>query len=319
MKPFEVAVMHDFFVDRLVHVRSLPGILALAKSKAREGGGSIHDITQGDAKGGNAVNLAHALAVLGARVLLITHSDREHVPLLLGAFEGLDAEVRVKPLPPGLTVAFEERVNVMISHSGGAERFPPSLLTGEDWESLRRCHVVASVNWAVNRHGTELLLALRKRLGAGAALFFNPSDVRDRFERYAALTRRLQAKRLVDWISLNEFEAAATARALGFRTRVSGSLCSRISRAFDVRVDIHTEKVTFTSSRGRLSERRTGWVHPRRLTGAGDVWDAASIFASLRGMEDNERLEFANSAARLYVTGKIQRPPKLSEVNKALG
>jgi len=319
MKSFDVAVMHDFFVDRLVHVRGLSELLRRAKSKVREGGGSVHDVMQEDIKGGNAVNLAHALAVLGARVLLITHSDREHMALLLSAFEGLRSEVRVKPFPPGLTIAFEDRVNVMVSHSGGAEQFPSSLLTDDDWDCLRRSKVVASVNWAANEYGTELLLALRKRLGAGAVLFFNPSDVRDRFRGYASLTKKLQAKHLVDWISINEFEAAATARALGVGREVSGALCSNISTILRARVDIHTETVSFTSSQGRQSERKTRWARPNRLTGAGDVWDAASIFAFLRGMDDAERLQFANAAGRLYVTGDVQRPPRLDEVRAALG
>jgi ribokinase len=314
---FDVAVMHDFFVDRLVRVRSLPRLFALAVSKSRQGGGSIHGIAQKDVKGGNAVNLAHALAVLGAKVLLITHSDREHVPLLTAAFKGLPAELRVKPLPPGLTVAFEERVNVMASHSGGAETFGPSLLTGEDWASLRGSKVVASVNWAANREGTDLLVMLRERLGKKAALFFNPSDIRDRFEDYGALVRRLRVERLVDWISLNEFEGVATARALGFRPRVSGDLCAKISDALIARVDIHTEKASFTSHQGLQAESRTRWVKPLRLTGAGDVWDAASIFAKVNGLGDAERLEFANAAGRLYVAGGAQRPPTLEEVRAA--
>ncbi|HEY6283625.1 MAG TPA: hypothetical protein VIW22_06850, partial [Nitrososphaerales archaeon] len=111
---FDVAVMHDFFVDRLVHTKSFAGMIGTLSEKAAAGGGGLHGVPQEEVRGGNAVNLAHALARLGLRTLLITHSDRTHEPLLRETFEGLRAEVRVKPAPAGLTVAFEEKVNVMM-------------------------------------------------------------------------------------------------------------------------------------------------------------------------------------------------------------
>ncbi len=315
---YDVAVMHDFFVDRLVHTDDVAGLFALARSKARQGGGSIHGIGQADVSGGNAVNLAHALAVLGARVLLITHSGAEHVGLLRHTFENLNADVRVKELPAGLTVALEERVNVMMSDSRGAAKFLPSMLTEEDWEALRRASVVCSTNWAANEYGTHLLVALRKNLGDSAMLHFNPADVRDRAGGYRALMTRMKKNRLVDWLSVNEYEARSTASALGLRGRLPERLCAGIADQLHIRVDVHTEAASYTSSGGRVIGRRTRRVIPKRLTGAGDVWDAASIFGRLRGMEDGERLDFANAAGRLYVAGGRTEPPTLGQINAAL-
>ena len=153
-RSFDVAVMHDFFVDRLVHVESLKSLTMQVERKAKEGGGGLHGITQTEISGGNAVNLAHALARLGLRILLVTHSDGPHLPLLRHTFEGLDAELRVKPLRAGLTVAFEERVNVMLGDGGGAREFGPGLLDEDDWDALKSASVVCSVNWAANRRGT---------------------------------------------------------------------------------------------------------------------------------------------------------------------
>lgn len=315
---YDVAVMHDFFVDRLVHSRSVSELLGVAGSKASLGGGSVHGIVQEDVRGGNAVNLANALARLGARVLLITHSDAGHSKLLRDAFEGLRAEVRVKDLVPGLTLALEGKVNVMLSDSGGAGRFPPSLLTDGDWEALRRSKVVCSVNWAANRNGTKLLLALRRRLGRRQVLFFNPSDARDRFEEYRGLISMLARRRVVDWVSLNEYEAESTARALGERAGPRRA-CLEIARKLSVRADVHTERMVYTSRGEGLLSRKTRHVKPKRLTGAGDVWDSASIFGFLSGMDDGKRLEFANAAARLYVGADEPRPPSLGEVRRSLG
>lgn len=311
---YDAAVMHDFFVDRLMRPRSFRGLFSVADAKAGQGGGSVHGVLQEDVRGGNAVNLAHALARLGARVLLITHSDAEHSGMLLESFKGLRADVRIKQLPPGLTVSLEGRVNVMLSDSGGAANFPPSLLSAQDWVSLRRSRVVACVNWAANRRGTELLYALRRKLGPRKTLFLNPSDVRDRFGDYRALLRRMRERRLVDWVSMNEYEAAATSRALGLGNLGPRRACLEIAGALGVRADVHTEDAVHTSSGSGVISVPTKRVRPKRLTGAGDVWDAASIAAFLRGMDDRDRLEFANTAARLFVKSGGPVPPTLAEV-----
>ena len=310
--------MHDFFIDRLVRPQDTDALFRIAKSKAEQGGGSVHGVLQEDVRGGNAVNLANALAMLGNKVLLITHSDPQHRGMLTEAFEGLDAETRVKLLPPGLTVSLEGKVNVMLSDSGGAANFPPSLLTKSDWTALGRSKIVCSVNWSSNRHGTSLLRALRRKLGPGKNLFFNPSDVRDRFGEYRELMVRVKENHLVDWVSLNEYEAQTTATALGIRETDPRRLCADISRALGVKVDVHTEWAVHTSTGEAATSARTEHVRAKRLTGAGDVWDAASITGFLKGMHDTERLRFANAAARLYVKSGNPLPPTIKQVRAAL-
>jgi len=311
--------MHDFFVDRLVYTRDIWRLLLLTRKKARAGGGSLHDVKQEDMSGGNAVNMAHALGVLGVKVLLITHSDAVSNGLLQKTFRGLGVDVRTKPLPPGLTVAFEESVNVMVSHSGGAGQFPPRLLTYSDWASLRRCGLVCSTNWATNEYGTELLVALRRNLGDRATIYLATADVGDRAERYAKLVALMRRRRLVDWLSVNEYEARSTVEALGLSSGDPGRMCNTISNELGIRVDVHTEYVSYTSSAGVVAAQRTNHVTPKRLTGAGDVWDAASVYAFLKGMPDQERLSFANAAARLYLLSDKVGPPSLRQVTRSLG
>ena len=55
-------------------------------------------------------------------------------------------------------------------------------------------------------------------------------------------------------------------------------------------------------------------VRTRRLTGAGDVWDAGAIYGRLEGMDEAPRLEFANRAAGLYLKSELPVPPTLKEV-----
>ncbi|MDG6898259.1 MAG: carbohydrate kinase family protein, partial [Nitrososphaerota archaeon] len=240
--------------------------------------------------------------------------DAEHLPILRNPFAGLSAEVRVKPLQAGLTVAIEGRVNVMLGDVGGAGRLGPELLASAEWDALESAKVVCSLNWAANSKGTELLLALRERLGRTKTIFFGPADFRDRLREFRRLLSLQQRMKLFDWLALNENEARASARLLGIRARGPASICRQLSLKLGSRVDIHTRSAAYTAEGGRIAQRVAKPAGAIRLTGAGDVWDAASIYANLSGMSDGERLEFANAAARLYITYPEPRPPSRDEI-----
>jgi len=315
---FDVAVMHDYYVDRLVHVDSFERLARVVSAKKTAGGGGIHGSNQEDVRGGNAVNLANALARLGMRTLLITHSDAPHEPLLREAFEGLDAEVRVKPLPAALTVAFEERVNVMLGDEKGASDFGPSLLDESDWEALRSSRVVCSVNWAANRQGTRLLLALRKRLGREKTIFLDPADFRDNLGGFAEVLHLVTEKQVVDWLSMNELEAAAAAELLGLKGRLPEEICLQVARSLGVVFDLHGTRMSFSSDGTRVTRAAARHVKTMSLTGAGDAWDAGAIRGRLMGLDEAHRLRFANAAARLYLLSRNHIPPTLEQVREAM-
>ena len=311
---FDVAVMHDFYIDRLLYAGAVEEFAASLTAKAAGGGGGIHGVRQEDVRGGNAVNLARALARLGLRTLLITHSDRAHESILRQAFEGLDVTLRVKPRPTALTLALEGDVNVMLGDGRGASDFGPSLLNASDWRALKSARLVCSVNWAINRRGTELLLALRRHLGPGRPVFFDPADFRDRGKDFDGLLEVLLARHPVDWISMNQQEAVAAAAALGIRSGSLGELCRALAEKLGVVFDLHAEGASYSSDGTRVSEAKVGAVRPVRLTGAGDVWDAAAICGRLRGMDEPDRLRFANRAAKLYLENRVSEPPTLVQV-----
>ena len=315
---FDAAVMHDYYVDRLLHLDSFEGLAVAVAAKKAVGGGGIHGTSQEDVRGGNAVNLAHALARLGMRTLLLTHSDAPHEPLLRGAFEGLDAEVRVKPRPAALTVAFEEKVNVMLGDEKGASDFGPGLLDESDWEALRNSRVVCSVNWAANRQGTRLLTALRRRLGREKTIFLDPADFRDNLHGFEEVLRLVAEERVVDWLSMNEPEAAAAARLLGLKARPPEEVCLGVARSLGVVFDLHGTTMSLSSEGTRVTRAATHRVKARRLTGAGDVWDAGAICGRLMGLDEAKRLRFANAAARLYLQSRDHLPPTLEQVRGAI-
>ncbi len=289
------------------------------RAKAEQGGGGIHDVEQSEVRGGNAVNLAHALGRLGDRVFLITHADKNHETLLREALRGLKVGLSLKERPAGLTVALEGRhlkriVNVMLGDLGGAGEFPPSLLTESDWKAMKSSRVVCMLNWAANTRGNELARGLRENLGDKKRIFFDPADVRDRVERFRELLSLVKRKRVVDWVSLNKFEARATGTILHLRARNEERLCFLIARELDARVDIHTEEASFSSDGHVTVSHRTELMKPSRLTGAGDVWDAASIHFYLHGKNDSVRIALADTAARFYINSKEAEPPTEREI-----
>ena len=49
------------------------------------------------------------------------------------------------------------------------------------------------------------------------------------------------------------------------------------------------------------------------------MWDAGAIYGRINGMEESERLKFANTAARLYLKNREPVPPTAEQVWEALG
>lgn len=274
---------------------------------------------QSEVKGGNAVNLAHALARLGDPTFLVTHTDSSHESLLREAFSGLKAEFSIKRLPPGLTVAIEgsragRNLNVMLGELGGAADFPPSLLTEEDWNSIRDSEVVCVVNWAANKKGNQLVRAVKENVGSRNRIFLDPADVRDRLERYSQLLSLIKRRSVVDWMSLNEPEARATGKILGVPGRPSARFCAGVANELGITVDLHTERGSYTSDGRETFAHESRPLSAVRLTGAGDVWDAASVHFFLKRESARSRIALADAAAGLYLRSRDGRAPTESEV-----
>lgn len=315
---FDVAVMHDFFVDRLVHIDS-SRIARLVLAKSGEGGGGVHGIAQDEIRGGNAVNLAHALARLGLKTLLVTHSDSANEQLLLGTFEGLPAELRVKPLKAGMTVAFEGRVNVMLGDGGGAADFGPQLLDDEDWRAVGRAGVVCCVNWAANARGTELLLSIKKMLGQEKTVFFDPADFRDRIPEFRGLLRIIKGGHVADWVSMNEEESMAAAETIGLKAHGIAETCRLLAKELHVSFDLHSVRASYRSDGRHVVGVAVRKAKPKRLTGAGDIWDAGSIYGRLLGWDDRRTVLFANQAAKIYLESPTALPPTAGQVVGSIG
>src|SRR5205809_7756598 len=80
------------------------------------------------------------------------------------------------------------------------------------------------------------------------------------------------------------------------------------------RVDLHTPEFSATFVDGQRVRVPCAKIKPAKVTGAGDVWNAADIYAQGVGLGHKDRLIFANAAGEAYLEGRVIDPPTLGVV-----
>lgn len=334
-KEFSVAVMPDFFLDRLVtydgDVKDLSK--AIAEVAVRKGGG-IHGVKQLELRGGNAANTASALAALGAKVHPIINTSPLGFHLLRFYLAPLGVDLtHVKTQGEmAITTAIElgyrdEKVNVMMSDLGSLPEFGPDDLTAEDFELLQEVDYVCLFNWAATRRwGTELaeeVLGCVKREGKGKT-YYDTSDPTPKKEDVPRLVRNVLSGNLVDILSVNENEAFCYASQLNDKTNNMRKTlkpnelakeCARtLAKNISARIDLHTTTMagSFTSNSEVIVP--TFKVPVFRTTGAGDAWNAGNIFGDALNLSDSSRLTLANAVAAYYISSPIGEHPTLPKL-----
>lgn len=322
-----IAVMPDFFIDRIIRLESKEKLFDALAEKAKRGGGSVRGVPTADVKGGNAVNVAYCLAKLGVRVTLFTVADEIGAGIIRQAFSqfGDRVTLRISAGKCGLTTAFEfphedTRVNVMMSDIGDNASFGPERIDSEaDRALLKNADGVMVVNWASNQKGTELA-EHAFRNSPSAFHFIDPADVETRKKDFCNSLEKLAG--MTDCLSMNENECNSLADVLGLG-HVLGSAygadevrlaAKKLAEKIGISTDLHT-KAGAAWSNGRESVFvHTIRVDAKNLTGAGDSWDAADMVGHLAGLDPQERLLFANCCASLYVRDTQGEPPTMNKV-----
>jgi ribokinase len=322
-----IAVMPDFFIDRIIRLESKEKLFDALAEKAKRGGGSVRGVPTADVKGGNAVNVAYCLAKLGVRVTLFTVADEIGAGIIRQAFSqfGDRVTLRISAGRCGLTTAFEfphedTRVNVMMSDIGDNASFGPERIDSEaDRVLLKNADGVMVVNWASNQKGTELA-EHAFRNSPSAFHFIDPADVETRKKDFCNSLEKLAG--MTDCLSMNENECNSLADVLGLG-HVLGSAygadevrlaAKKLAEKIGISTDLHT-KAGAAWSNGRESVFvHTIRVDAKNLTGAGDSWDAADIVGHLAELDPQERLLFANCCASLYVRDTQGEPPTMNKV-----
>jgi ribokinase len=331
-----IVVMPDFFVDRIIKLKSITELFSCLTEKARVGGGSIREgISAIDIKGGNAVNVAYCLAKLGSKVTLFTVADGIGSAILNYTFSKLKDKVTlvIKPGMHGLTTSLEFlnekgcKVNVMVNDAGDNADFGPDKINSDDeLRILQNAKAVAVVNWASNSKGSQLVEYAFKN-SPKALHFIDPADIRIRKDEFRNTLSTIAETTNV--LSINENECNCLARATGLDSQLTDAdggytkddvknAAKNLAGKIGISVDLHTVKGAAWSNGLETDYVDAFKVKQWIATGAGDCWDAADIVGYLAGLDTRERLMFSNACASLYISNTFAEPPNMNEVLELL-
>src|SRR5579864_2693925 len=203
-----VAVLNDFFLDRIIKIDNITKLFDLVLQK-KTLGGSIRNIPQVDLKGGNATNVAFALARLGSQVSLITIADKTSSQILQETFyEFPKSSLYVIDGKPGLTTSFEFNndgsiVNIMLSDLGDNENSGPERLGLREQNVVQNADAVIVTNWESNKKGTELSKFVVEK-SPKSLHFLDPAVIQTRQDEFKMAIPELAPN--LDSLSLNENE-----------------------------------------------------------------------------------------------------------------
>jgi ribokinase len=333
-----VVVMPDFFLDRIIALEQTPSEFATTvRDVASRKGGSVDDVHQADIRGGNAVNVASALAALGAKVIPIVCTSELGLRLLKYHLKPLGVDLsHVKVAGSASTTTALElagmngKVNVMLRDLGALADFGPEGLSDDVYEAIRTADFVCIFNWAGTRnHGTELaqkVFGYVKAKGKGKT-YFDSADPTPNEEQIPTLIEKVLKAPQLDVLSLNENEAITYAKYLTNEShlkkkprpdKLALEAARLLTKKLSARIDLHTTKfsVTFTNRGETLVP--TLKVKALRATGAGDAWDAGNIFADGNNLPDECRLTLANAVAACYLTDPEGRHPRRQQLVRFL-
>lgn len=311
-KEFKIVVMPHFCIDGSIQYEGdYRSFIRKFERIADQGGGNMV-IKQTLLRGGKAANCASALLSLGVRTYLITKTDEIGYKLLEYFFEGKGADLsyvsRDGELASTTAIEFGGK-NVMLSDPGSLSQFGPECLTDKEEKLIREADIVCVSDWGLNKRGTELAEHVFGivREEKGGKTFFDPGDpspkggnIKEEIER---MVSRILSEGLVDILSVNEDEV----KRYGKKDDPSRAI-NYLRNA--VRVDLHTEDYVRTFYKNRKTEKMPAFdIQPKRLTGAGDAWNAGDIFGEVIGLSDDLRLMLANAVAAYYISDPERRHP----------
>ncbi|MCX8150599.1 MAG: carbohydrate kinase family protein [Candidatus Bathyarchaeota archaeon] len=329
----QVVVMPDFFLDRIINLNcTATDFHSLITGILQRKGGSQDGIQQTDLRGGNAVNVASALAALGVKVTPILCTSKFGLQQLRYFFRKNTVDTsHIKIFPnASVTTALEfqtanGKTNVMLRDVGSLAEFGPAHLTDDDWSIIELADYVCLFNWAgTQKYGTELAETVFRRVktaGKGKT-YFATADPTPNKTFIPKLLKNVLRTSNVDVLSLNENETLIYASMLDSSIgKKQGALSDKLilyaaevlADNLKARIDIHTTSFSLTKTDNRTVTIPAFEVDILRATGAGDAWDAGNIVGDAYGLSDEGRLTLANATAACYLSDpKAVHPSRLT-------
>lgn len=331
--PFNQAViLPDFFLDHFVITDTFEKFIEGIESIARQGGGNLLGSKHLVRRGGNSANTAAALHALGADPTLIVTTDEQGKKLLESLVHpdlNLDHVHTDGRLSATVSIELEydhRRVNLMVSDSGSASSFSFDDLTEDDLNAISDSGLVCLLNLNHNSKALELAQNLFKyvRESSNAITFLDIGDPSGKPEKLSPIIKHVIADGLVDVLGMNENEAGWFAWALsGNNEAWRGNVkhpdkwilaAELISNETGVRSDLHTPYYSASIKADQIAMQPSFEMESKILCGAGDAWNAGSIYGLLSNLPHDERLVLANAVAALYVSFGTAEHPTLHQV-----
>ncbi|DAC73339.1 MAG TPA: hypothetical protein DSN98_00180 [Thermoplasmata archaeon] len=320
LSTFHVVMLPDFFVDHFVSFDTVDKTCNSIKTVAAQGGGNIPGRAQQIHQGGNAANTALGLACLGMSSHLICQTNKLGLHLLqyfLGKDQVDLSGVRTDG-KLAITTALEFReqyANIMLGDPGSVATFSYDLLDDHSLELITSANLVGVTNWNLNGFGTDLackVFEIAKK--HKVRTFFDSGDPSPRVQDIPDLMEKVLMNSQMDIFGLNENELNYYSMRTN-KTQVEMiAAAESLKKKIPARIDFHTALFS-------CSVHNTSTVVPTaplqtiyRVTGAGDSWNAANIFADLLGFADDERLLFANICAGHYISSPDIVPSTIDTV-----
>lgn len=329
-KQCKVAVLPDFFLDRIINLQwNILEFSDLIQQVAKRKGGSLDGIPQTDIRGGNAINVASALANLGAEVTPIICTSQHGLQLIKYYFRDLkidSSHVKIKD-KESITTALEfqkdsvEKVNVMIRDLGSLADFEAGDLDENDYKIIESSDYTCVFNWAGTlNNGTKLAQTVFARAKRGSAkTYYDTADPNPNPGGISDLIEKVLKSGMIDIFSVNENEAVSYASRLdptlqGKRKHLEfGELAMEAARVLaknlHSRIDLHTTAFSASIKDHTETVVPAFKVKVLRATGAGDAWTAGNIIGDKNGLSDECRLLLANSVAACYLLDSEGKHP----------
>ena len=334
----KVAVLPDFFLDRFVNLNfDVQGFSELLIDKANRKGGSIDDIPQTDTRGGNAANVASALANLDASVIPIVCTSEYGLQQLKYHLRGLTIDlshVKIRDRV-SITTALEfkkqnEKTNVMIRDVGSLADFGPNDLDESDFKEIEDSNYTCLFNWAGTlKYGTKLAQTVFGRAKMRKSrTYFDTADPSPNKEGIAGLIKYLLKSNKIDIISVNENEAITYAAALGKSLNdmneelsfpeLAMKAARVLAKNLCARIDLHTTVFSATFKGNHEVVVPAFKINVLRATGAGDAWTAGNILGDWNNLSDESRLTLANAVSACYLSDPQGRHPSWNKLSSFL-
>ena len=334
-----VVVLPDFFLDRLVNLELDVGdFSAKVSSIVQRKGGSIDGIPQTDFRGGNAINVAAALAALGEKVTPIVCTSRmglEQIRFHLRKYHLDMSHVKTRP-KASVTTALEfqaddKKANVMLRDLGSLAEFGPADLDDGDFKAIEAADYVCLFNWAGTRKfGTELARTVftRAKTRCKGKTYFDTADPTTNTEKIPELMEKVLKTTQVDILSLNENEAVTFAALLDSEINLKKKrmrfdalaleAARVLAKQLSARIDLHTTVFSATVTKKSEVVVPSFNVKTLRATGAGDAWDAGNIVGDRNALSDECRLTLANAVSGCYLSDPEGTHPNRQKLAKFL-